>query len=45
MSKKNLKIKIDFLWYDFWVGWFYDRAKKALYICPFPMLVIKIWKD
>lgn len=41
----NFGIKTDFLWYDFWIGWYYDRVHKAVYICPLPMCVIKIWKD
>ncbi len=42
---KNLKIKFSFLWYDFWVGIFFDRTKKILYICPVPMCVFKIWRE
>jgi 8-oxo-dGTP diphosphatase len=37
-----MKIKFKFLWYDFWVGLYYDRNAKTLYICPIPMCVIKI---
>jgi hypothetical protein len=39
-----MKVQFYFLWYDFWVGFYYDRNKKALYICPIPMFVIKIYK-
>jgi len=35
-------MSIFFAWYDFWIGWYFDRNGKALYICPLPMLVIKI---
>ena len=35
------KVSIFFAWYDFWIGWFYDR-KRTLYICFIPMVVIKI---
>lgn len=37
-----MKISLKFLWYDFWIGAFYDRAKRILYVCPLPMVVIKI---
>lgn len=32
-------MKIKFLWYDLWVGAFYDRQKRILYICPLPCVV------
>ena len=36
------RIKAIFSWYDFWVGLFWDRAKKILYFFPVPMFGIKI---
>lgn len=35
-------MKIFFAWYDFWIGWYFDRKNRFLYICPLPMLVIQI---
>lgn len=31
-----MKIQPIFAWYDLWVGVFYDRQKRRLYILPFP---------
>lgn len=31
-----MTIKPIFAWYDLWVGAFYDRAKRRLYIFPVP---------
>lgn len=31
-----MSIKIFFAWYDFWIGFYYDRVNKALYFCPVP---------
>jgi len=40
-----MKIKIFFAWYDFWIGFYYDRFDKILYICPLPMMVISIKRN
>ncbi|MDF2615402.1 MAG: hypothetical protein K0Q47_57 [Sedimentibacter sp.] len=37
-----MKIKPMFAWYDFWIGLFYDKNKKILYVFPIPMFGIKI---
>ena len=39
-----MKIHLLFAWYDFWIGWYYDR-KDSLYICPLPMFVVKITRE
>ena len=28
-----------FAWYDFWVGIYYDRHKRIIYVIPFPCFV------
>lgn len=35
-------ISIHFLWYDFWVGAYWDRKNRVLYVCPLPMIVVKV---
>jgi hypothetical protein len=31
--------QIKFIWYDLWVGAYFDRAKRLLYILPLPCIV------
>ncbi len=33
-------IGMEFLWYDFWIGIYYDRNKKIIYINPLPCVVV-----
>jgi hypothetical protein len=40
--KRFPKVNLFFAWYDFWIGWFYDKNKNVLYICPLPMVVLKL---
>ena len=37
-----MKISLIFKWFDFWIGIFYDRHKKWIYIFPVPMCGILI---
>lgn len=37
------KIRPFFKWFDFWIGIYFDRDGRAIYICPLPMLGIKVW--
>lgn len=37
-----MTVSMFLAWYDFWVGLYWDRKNRALYICPLPCVVIKI---
>lgn len=33
-------VRVKFAWYDLWIGAFIDTAKRTLYVCPLPTLLI-----
>lgn len=35
-----MKVRPIFAWYDLWVGLFWDRSKRRLYVFPVPCLGI-----
>lgn len=37
-----MHISVHFAWYDMWIGAYWNRASRTLYICPLPMLMVKI---
>ncbi len=37
-----MKVEFLFAWYDLWVGAFWDRAKRKLYILPVPCCGVAI---
>jgi len=39
---RGLNIKLQLKWYDLWVGAYIDKPNRTVYICPIPMIVIKI---
>lgn len=32
-------MRVAFKWYDLWVGAFWDRRARVLYVCPLPCIV------
>jgi hypothetical protein len=41
-EKLSMKVKLMFAWYDMWIGAFWDRKQKTLYLFPLPMIGMKI---
>ena len=39
-----MKVKLFFAWYDMWIGAYWSKEKKTLYICLLPTIVISIRK-
>lgn len=41
--KRFTYLGMSVLWFDFWIGVYYDREKRFIYINPFPCFVFK-WR-
>lgn len=42
---ERITARLFFAYFDLWVGLFYSKKDRAVYICPIPMFGIKIsWK-
>jgi hypothetical protein len=37
-----MTLEVKFAWYDLWIGAFWDRKTKTLYVCPLPTLLLVI---
>ncbi len=40
-----MKVRVYWAWYDLWIGAYWDRRGRTLYLCPLPTLVIRIARD
>ena len=38
----GFRIRLMFAWYDMWIGAFYDRPRRRLYIFPVPCFGVRI---
>jgi hypothetical protein len=39
---RKRRLSVRFAWYDLWIGAYWDRKQRVLYVCPLPMLLITI---
>ena len=39
----GIHFRIEFKWFDLWVGAFIDHERHRLYVCPLPCVVL-IWE-
>jgi hypothetical protein len=37
-----MKVRLNWKWYDLWVGAYWDRGKRTLYVCPLPTVVVEV---
>lgn len=43
--REPIHVKVFFAWFDFWVGYYYDRKRAILYTCPVPMFVLAFARE
>lgn len=40
-----MKVTFSLVWFDAWIGAYFDQQKRILYICPLPCCVVKVEFD
>jgi hypothetical protein len=40
--RRRWRVRVRWAWFDMWVGAYWDRADRVLYVCPVPMVVVAI---
>jgi hypothetical protein len=39
--KPRLRFRVFFAWYDGWLGYYWDRRERVLYVCLIPTIVME----
>jgi hypothetical protein len=42
---QRLRLRVHWIWFDFWIGLYYDAKKRVVWFAPFPMLMFRIWPE
>lgn len=37
-----MNVRVRFAWYDMWIGAYWDRKTRVLYICLLPTLLLEV---
>ena len=37
-----MRVRFFFAWFDMWIGAYWSKESRTLYICPLPMCVLAI---
>jgi hypothetical protein len=40
--RRGIRVRPMFAWYDFWIGAFWDRKRRILFVFPLPMFGLRI---
>lgn len=41
----SIRVRVFFAWYDVWIGAYYDRWNRTMYVCLLPCCVLRISKN
>jgi hypothetical protein len=41
-GRLTMRISLFFRWYDLWIGAYWDAQKRTLYLCPLPMVGVRV---
>ncbi len=42
MTIRSVRLGLSFKWYDLWIGAYWSRQDRCLYVCPMPCVVLSV---